>query len=330
MVIGGDHTVWVMRGDPADGGRIDNISSTIGIIGPDAFAFDPSSVLYFFGDGVLWKMTPDGQITPLSRGRMDRTFGAIDFSTNTMRLLWDETAHGLHIFVTPTVAGSSRHYWWDARTDSFFPDSYPVVQGPTAVMVFDSNVPNDRAILLGGQDGYVRKEDLTTKTDDGTTIHSYVKFAPITPGGLQQNARLSRMTTILDSTSDPVTCKIYAAQSPQEVVADTTIAWAKEMSPQIRYAIPRVTGNSMLFELENNSFSATWTTGTAYAIGDQVVASDGNPYVSLTAHTSTTGGSHPTPPGNTTDWVLSSFRTWALESLSAVSELTGRTRHGRL
>jgi hypothetical protein len=330
MVIGCDHSTWIMRGDPADGGRIDNISQQVGIAGPDAFAFDPNSVLYFFGSGVLWRMTPQGQVEPLSRGRMDKTFGSIDFSANTMRLLWDDILHGLHIYVTPTVSGTSTHYWWDARTDSFWLDHYPDACGPTATLFFDSNALNDRTLLLGGQDGYVRKISATAKTDDGTTILSRVKFAPITPGSVHQNARLNRVITVLESSSDPVTMRIFAAQSPEEVVAATTPAWSYPVSAVNRYSIPRVAGNSLLFELKNDSFSALWATGTVYAVGAQVVASDGNPYVALTAHTSTTGGAHPTPPGNTTDWVLSSFRTWAVESVSAAIDLTGRTRHGRL
>jgi hypothetical protein len=98
----------------------------------------------------------------------------------------------------------------------------------------------------------------------------------------------------------------------------------------VRYSIPRIQGNSLLLEMKNDSFSTAWVTGTNYVVGSQVVASDGLPYVSLTVHTSTTGGSHPTPPGNTTDWVVTTFRTWALESANVVLDLTGRTRHGRI
>jgi hypothetical protein len=332
MVMGGDHTLWVMRGDPADGGRVDNLSQQVGIIGPDAYAIDPTGTMYFFGNGILWRLTfgTNGGLTALSQGRLDKTFGAIDFSLNTMRLLWDDILHGLHIFVTPTISGTTTHYWWDARTDSFWRDQRPDSHGPTAVLLFDADAPNDRAILLGGQDGYVRAISATAKTDDGTTILSRVKFGPMTPGGIHQNMRVNRVTTILESSSDPVALRVFAAQSPEEVVAQTTPAWSYLVTPISRYSMPRIGGNSLLFELKNDSFSAVWATGTVYAVGAQVVASDGLPYVALTAHTSTTGGAHPTPPGNTTDWVVSVFRTWALESVSAVMDVTGRTRHGRL
>jgi hypothetical protein len=328
MVIGGDHTVWVMRGDPADGGRIDNVSQTTGISGPDAFAFDPQAIMYFFGNGVLWRLVPTGELTPISRGRMDKTFGAIDLSLNNVVLAWDTPRHGLHIYVTPFVSGASTHYFWDARTDSFWPESYPNAHGPTAVLPFDANDPDDQALLLGGQDGYVRKIDATAKTDDGTTILSRVKFPPMTPGSVHLNARLSRVITVLESTSDPVSLRIFAAQSPEEVVAATTPAWAYGVTAVNRYSIPRVTGNSLMFELKNDSFSTAWVTGHGYVMGDQVVAPGGLPYVCLGIHTS--GVFATDLAGPPARWVVSDFRTWALESVNAIIETSGRTRHGRL
>jgi hypothetical protein len=340
-VMGGVQSIWLMRGDPASGGRIDAISRSIGIIGPDAWCLDPQGNMYFFGGGVFYRMGPVGQSTMysktlgnmpegLSKGRLDKTFGAVDASNSQVLLLWDETLHGVHIYITPLNPGPATHYWWDERTDSFWREQYPDVCGPSSIFVLTSPNSAARVDLLGGQDGAVRQIDATSKTDDGTTILSRVKFAPLSPGATDQDAMLSRVTTVLDSASDPVSVRVYAAQSPEEVVAATTPAWSYMASPTFRYSTPRVRGNSLLVEVKNDSFSLPWVMGHGYNIGDQVVASDGNPYVSLTIHTSTTGGSHPTPPGNTTDWVLSSFRSWALETIATHLDIVGRTRHGRI
>jgi hypothetical protein len=328
LLVGGDHTIWMIRGDPADGGRVDCVSRTTGIVGPDAFAFDPQTTAYFFGNGILWRMTSDGQLTPLSRGRMDRTFGAIDLVANNMRLLWDKIRHGLHIYITPYLSGASTHYFWDARTDSFWPEAYPNAHGPTAVFDFDSNAPNDQAILLGGQDGYIRKIDATALTDDGTTILSRVKFAPISPAGPHANCRFDRITTILGSSSNPVDLRVYAAQSPELVVAATTPVWARTIATLDRYAIPRLNANTLMVELIQSTTPSAWVTGTDYIIGSQVVAADGVLYVSRTIHHSGAGHISPTAGSNPTDWSVG--RTWALESVSAILETTGRTRHGRL
>jgi hypothetical protein len=335
MVIGGDHTIWLMRGDPADGGRIDNLSQQMGILGQDSYCVDPDGTFYFFGNGVLWSMSKPQPYAkqepkPMSRGRLDKTLNAIDYSQNTVKLLWDETFHGIHIYIVPSASGATTHYWWDARTDGFWKDQYPTTHGPVSVMIFDADAASDRTVLLGGWDSYIRQTDASSLTDDGTTILSRVKFGPITPGGVHHNCKLNRVVTRTDPATDPFLLRVYAANSPDQVVLATTPAWATTVDAVTPYAMPRITGNSLLFELINDSFSTAWVTGHVYAVGDQVVASDGLPYISLTAHTSTTGGAHPTPPGNVTDWVVSTFRRWAIEGISAILDVTGRTRHGRL
>ncbi len=279
LVIGGDHTVWLMRGDPAAGGRLDNISQQTGIAGPDAWCLDPNGTFYFFGNGQFWRMVPGQLPVSISSGRLDRVFNAIDLAENTVKLVWDQTHRGVKINVIPSAEGPTRHYWWDSRTDGFWPEEYPDAMGPSAVFPYDADNPNDRALLIGGWDGYIRYEDDSSVTDDGTTIYSNVCFGPVTPGGPHANVRVSRTITILATDSDPVALKMYAAQSPQEVVAATTPVWSQVVTAYNRYGIPRIGGNSVMFELENSSEEE---------------------------------------------------RTWAMESLSAIMEVTGRTRHGRI
>jgi hypothetical protein len=201
---------------------------------------------------------------------------------------------------------------------------------PTAVFFYDDSVAQNRKLWLGGGDGVIRSFDPARADDDGAAISSRVKFTPVRADGVQYNTRINRIATVLDADSDPVSVRLYAAESPEEAVKLTTPVWSYKASPVDRYSIPRISGNTLVLEIKNDAFSALWTTGTVYAVGDQVTASDEKPYTSLTAHTSTTGGAHDTPPGNTTDWVLSSFYSWATESVSLTIDQTGRTRHRRI
>jgi hypothetical protein len=334
LVMGGEQSIWLMRGDPAEGGRIDAISHAVGIIGPDAWCLDPQGNMYFFGGGVFYRMgpvgsstmyakTPGGMPDPLSAGRMDATFGAVDATNSTVRLMYDETLKGVHIYITPINGSQGTHYWWDARTDGFFPEQYPAACGPTSVLVFQSPTSTARADLLGGQDGYLRQVDSSSKSDDGMAILSRVKLAPLSPGSIYANARISRIATVLDASSDPVTVRIYADESPEEVVKETVPAWSYMASPVDRYSIPRIGGNSTLLELGSDS---VWVTGRAYVVGAWVIGPDGLPYVCAAAHTSGTFATDLAA----LDWTLDSFRSWALESVSVLMEVTGRTRHRRI
>jgi len=258
MIIGGDHTLWVMRGDPADRGRIDNISYKTGIAGPEAFAFDPNGIFYFFGAGTLWRMAPNGVPESLSQNRMDTVFGGIDTSASTVQLVWDTVRHGLHIFFTPTTSGSATHYYWDERTDGFWKITYPNAQGPTAVCAYDGDSPNDNAVLLGGWDSYVRYVDPTVKTDDSTTISSYVLYPPIAAGGSLNNTRINGITTVLDTDSNDIVLTAYAEDTVQRVIEATTIRFARTLSAGRTTLLNRVAGNAIMFRLSNSVDDTTW------------------------------------------------------------------------
>ena len=270
MVMGGVQSIWLMHGDPAENGRIDCISHEVGIIGPDAWCIDQQGTMYFFGSGTFYRMSPPGPSTmyqktlggmpeALSQGRMDSIFNQVNAQNSEVLLLWDELLKGVHIYITPLDNSPTIHYWWDQRTDGFWPEQYPTNCDPTSVLNFKSADSTARADLLGGFDGYVRQVDATSSNDDGNPINSFVKLAPMTPGSTHQNSRINRITTVLDSTSDPVTVNVYAAQSPEEVVGATSPAWSYTASPTNRYGIPRIQGNSILLEIANNSpLGYTW------------------------------------------------------------------------
>lgn len=222
MFIGGDHTLWLMQGDPADRGRIDNISYQTGIAGPDAFAFDPNGIFYFFGSGTVWRMAAGGVPEPLSRNRMDAAFKAIDLTTNTVHLAWDNVRHGLFIFIVPKTEGATTHYYWDERTDGFWKITFPNAHGPTTVLRFDGDDPDDNALILGGFDGYLRKIDPSVKDDDGTAVSSYILYPPISRGGSLRNTRINGITAILDTDSDDVVLTAFAEDTIQKVMESAT------------------------------------------------------------------------------------------------------------
>ena len=258
MFIGGDHTLWLMRGDPASRGRIDNISYQTGISGPDAYTFDPNGIFYFFGQGTIWRMSAGGVPEPLSRNRMDIAFNAIDLTTNTVHLAWDNVRHGLHIFVVPSASGATTHYYWDERTDGFWKISYPNDHGPTTVLAFDGDNPDDNALLLGGWDGYIRYIDPSVKNDDGVKISSHVLYPPIMAGGPLRNTRINGITAILDTKSDDVILTVYAEDTIQRAIEASTIRFARTISAGRTRILNRVAGNAIMLKLSNSVDETTW------------------------------------------------------------------------
>ncbi len=258
MFIGGDHTLWLMRGDPASGGVIDNVSYQTGIAGPDAYTFDPNGTFYFFGSGTVWRMAAGGIPEPLSRNRMDKTFKDIDLTTDTVHLAWDNVRHGLFIFIVPSTEGSTTHYYWDERTNSFWKIIIPDAQGPTTVLAFDGDNPDDNALILGGFDGYLRKFDSSVTDDDGTAISSYVLYPPITMGGSSRNTKVNQIVIVLDTNSDGVVLTAYAEETAQKAIESSTARFVRTLLAGRTRIISRLTGNTIMLRLSNSVDETTW------------------------------------------------------------------------
>lgn len=356
MFIGGDHTLWMMRGDPAYDGRIDNISYQTGISGPDAYAFDPNGIFYFFGQGTLWRMSAGGVPEPLSRNRMDKTFKNIDLTTHTVLLAWDNARQGLHMFVRPTASGATIHYYWDERTDGFWPLSFPNAQGPAAVLTFDGDSPTDSALLLGGWDGYIRFIDPSVKNDDSIKISSYVLYPPIMAGGLLRNTRINGLTAIVDANADGVTLTAYAEDTPQGVVesatsdeaavnitgvsqVNKTFTVAEDWSSRLagdRLLIAGSTGNDGFYTLASLTGAGPTVLTVIGTISSAVV--DGTIQYTDRARYARTLPSGRTRvlnrvAGNAVMFKLSNTtvsETWAIENIIADVEVIGRTRKNQL
>jgi hypothetical protein len=183
MYIAGDHNLWAMRGDPADGGSIDLISDAIGILGRDAWTKTPDGTIYFVGTGGLFKLTRDGELTNVSLGAYPQYFSNINRATSYVQMAWDRDRHGAFIFVTPANTGTATHLWYDDRTQSYWPLQYPDSHGPIVALVYDGDGPTDRVLLLGGRTGFVQRVSTTNRDDDGTAINSYLTLGPFNPNG---------------------------------------------------------------------------------------------------------------------------------------------------
>lgn len=236
MLMGGDHTLWIMRGDPAAGGVIDSISYQTGIASPGAYAWDPDGVIYFVGAGQLWRMAGgNSQPESISQRRLDKTFQEIDLAVYRVELIWDRQRQGLHIFLIPTsepaADAAPTHIYWDRRTDSFWKDEYPESMGPTAVHTFDADDPNDRALLLGGWDSYIRYVNDGQKSDDGTAIGSYVYYTPIMPWGPLVEGRMIELKATLSIDSDPVQIYVSGGPSADYVSLESPTKYSRALLP---------------------------------------------------------------------------------------------------
>lgn len=217
LIFGGDHTIYAMRGDPAAGGNIDLVTDEIGMAWGMPYCKDPRGVLYFFSNRTgIFRFNPQGQQPERLSGGIEQLLLAIDTGSNIVRMAWDDRVQALHVWVTPLVAPTATtHYIWEERAGAWFTDQYasPLFD-PLCVVTYDGNSPNDRVVLLGCWDGYVRKLDPTATTDDGLDITSDVYIGPILTANLDE-IRLKDLQAVMGENAGEVTFRVYCGTTAE-------------------------------------------------------------------------------------------------------------------
>ena len=169
LIFGCADSIHLMDGDPAFGGSIDELSNITGMFGPWAWCKDEDGNLYFWGTNGLYKMI-GGRSKPLniSQGHIPKWVDdwAVDPDTHRVVLTYDPSRHGIIISKTTLADGTNLNYWYDLKTEGFYPETYPTACGIFSSWYYDSDASGTRELILGSNDGYLRTFLNTSKDDD--------------------------------------------------------------------------------------------------------------------------------------------------------------------
>lgn len=224
MIMGGDHTIWMMAGDPMAGGQIDLISNAIGIAWGRAWTIDPYNNIFFFGNrGGIYLLKPGEQPQRISQ-QIEQLLATIDTGKNTIRLLWDDRFQGVHVFVTLTAAaGATTHFFYEVRSGAWWTDVFANNNhNPLCCISFDGNLAGDRVPLIGSWDGYVRALTPTAVDDDGTPIASAVVVGPLLTADLD-DVLFKDIQALLGVTSGQVTYSVYVGATAEIALASNPV-----------------------------------------------------------------------------------------------------------
>jgi len=181
LLFGCDSSLWVLRGDPAFNGQIDNLSHSVGIVGGDAYCQGPNGEVVFLSRDGVYALPSGASSAPvsLSREALPRELIDIDATSFDVSLAYDIRDRGVHVYVTPVDAGGvGLHFWFDWELKSWWPYTLPSDYEPTAMLRYQSDVPNNAHVLLGGRDGFVRRYMDSNDRDESTAVTSYIQYGP--------------------------------------------------------------------------------------------------------------------------------------------------------
>lgn len=280
LVFGCDHSLQRMTGDPAAGGQFDLISDVTGVAFGNSWCKDDRGVVYFFGStGGVFRWVP-GQIPEeLTEQTISRRLRDVDLGTFTPRLIWNDYDDGVHVFITPFGAGGTQvqHWFWERRTGAWWEDEFAVagVQ-PTAVCVIDADAADDRTLLLGCEDSFVRRWDRDAVKDDqdsmsaDVAIDSNVLIGPLAPKAPGYEMMYKRLTGVL--ANDQSGCR-YRAYASDEADDENAFVRSGDFKPGRNNTKPaRFRGSNGWIELFNAFPDERWAFETMtleYEIGSE-------------------------------------------------------------
>ncbi len=224
LYFGGDHTLYMMNGDPMAGGNIDLVSDIIGMAWGTPWCKDPYGNLYFVSNRTgIYTVVPGSAPQRISQG-IEQLLAPINTGLNAINLVWDDRFQGVHVFVTLLSAPAvTTHFFYEQRSGAWWTDQFANTNhNPLCCCIFDGNLPTDRVSLIGSWDGYVRALSSTATDDDGTAINSEVLIGPLLTPNFDE-LLIKDLQAILGQSSDSITYNIYAGLTAEKAISNAPV-----------------------------------------------------------------------------------------------------------
>jgi len=274
-------SLWYLSGDAAEGGSINELDLTTGILGDRAFCWDKVENLYM--------------ITTRGITRIPSGFGRPEFITEEIYpdfikdLAYDPTLHritmGYHrtkniikISKTTLADGSNSCWVYDLMNEGLFPETYPEECGAYSMFWYEAKDPDYRTLLHGCFDGFIRYEDDSSIDDNigasTEAINSYVAFGPSVLGSEGREGMIHSLNVVTtgddgsgsSADSNDITYKIFVGRSADSVIKNLIANSGQKVSgtitspgrPHGSMKKRKVRGIFGAIRLHNSTAGQTW------------------------------------------------------------------------
>jgi hypothetical protein len=287
LLFGGDRTIYQLTGDPMAGGSLDLVTDETGMAFGRPYCKDPQGTLWFFGStGGLFYMVPGQRPQRASVNRVEKSLRSIDLGANYVQLQWNPIDEGVHIFVIPFGAPSGTlvdHWFYEVSTDAWHKDRFGLANNdniqPCASVRMDGDLYNDRTLLIGGEDGRVRRWGIDAsgniprhdeQTDSANIgIDSYALFGPLIQAPIAA-AQLTEASFVLASDQHGVNYEFFAESTPDDL-GEPVRRGRLRPGRNDRHLV-RIAGDHVYMRMRNASVGESW----AYESGDAEIAQAGS------------------------------------------------------
>lgn len=183
------NSMWLLRGDPAAGGQISNLSDHIGIISRGAWCRSDFGLLFISTDGITsWS---NSGFKKMGEAEVPNEFKQLSSDMFEYAMAWDQNGYGLQIWCSPkaeqdftynTANLPIRHWWIDADYWRFWPMACENSLDAFMVHFYQSEDTRQSCVVQGGREGLLTRfvnGSYADVDDAGTdTFKSYCMFGP--------------------------------------------------------------------------------------------------------------------------------------------------------
>lgn len=286
LIIGCPSSLWILMGDPRSGGQLANLSRSIGVVDRNAWCTTPDGLFVFLSADGIYTIpagcSMEGNPVSLSRERLPAELLNINTQSSAtgkaISLAYDVRWRGIHVFVTSrnllnSDAGNV-HWFFDWETKSFWEVQYDLARfNPWSCHARPNYPSSESTVMMGCQDGYVRKYLSTaTKDDEGEAtqkkITSYVTLGPFADEpAMQSDIRLDELDVTMSAETTDVTWSVYRGNSAEEAVTSLT-AGEEAAAGRVKAGrnprfFPRVKGSAIFLRFYSQ---AVWAFEAATAV----------------------------------------------------------------
>lgn len=253
LIVFGDHTISILRGDPLYGGQLDLVTSALGGAWGICWCMDPFGVVYFMSNmGTIYTLVP-GQKPQQVSDKINQHLDRVNLSQCVVRLGWDDPAGGVHVFVTPFGRQQpATHYFYEPRAKAWWLDQFAYAgQNPMCCLQFWGNTARQRLLLIGSWDGTVRAWDPDATTDNGTDIDSDVLIGPLLSATFDE-LMLKEVQAVLGLVTSSLRWDVYAGETAEGALARGSVAGGVFESGRSFTDPVRVSGYAIYVRLRTN------------------------------------------------------------------------------
>ena len=288
LIFGCRSSVWVMNGDPMEGGVVNRALDIDGVCHRNAWCIDDDGVIYFLGYEGFYAMMPGGRANDLAHTRVPELCAKLPISGAGASGQWyqtvvyDATRHVVLILQQPYTATDAPEHWlYDIRTKSFWKEKYgDVTTHPSmrCAYYYPSTYPPAINLLLGGDSmlyafSDAAKQDAFGSGPTNVAISSALDFRPVRLAGpidegVLMQLRLATGTDASGGTSDPVTVQVFTGRSPQASNLATTPAYAVASYPYHtnKTMVGRTRAGAHRIRVSNTTINKAWSLESVSAV----------------------------------------------------------------